>query len=410
MKIDSRLIPEVNIGMVGHVDHGKTTLTQALTGKWTDTHSEEIKRGITIRLGYADATLYKCKKCKDMKGYSTSPKCISCLSNTEPIRTVSFVDAPGHATLMATVLSATSIINGALLTIAADEDCPQPQTLEHLMALDISGIKNVIIVQNKVDLVDEKQAKKNYQEIKELVKGTIAENASIIPIAASERINIDALIGAIQEHIPSPPLDAKAEPKMFVARSFDVNKPGSAPEKLSGGVVGGSIIQGTLRIGDEIEIHPGIDIGGKVTPLKTKILGLQKAMKNLEEAGPGGLLGIMTSLDPNYTKADSLAGSVLSFSESAPPTLWDIKLDVKLFEKVVGVKEKTNVGEIKTNEPLMLSCNIAKTVGVVTSSRAGRNEVEVKLKVPICAEKGDRLAIARQIAGRWRLIGYGILQ
>lgn len=405
-----KLIPEANIGMVGHVDHGKTTLTQALTGKWTDTHSEEIKRGITIRLGYADVTFYQCSKCKGTQSYSTSPKCTVCFSDTKPLRTVSIVDAPGHATLMATVLSATSIINGALLVVAADEECPKPQTTEHLLALDIAGIKNIIIIQNKVDIVDEKQAKKNYLEIKAFVKGTVAENAPIIPVSGSERINIDALIEAIQEHIVSPKLDAGAEPKMFVARSFDINKPGTDPEKMVGGIVGGSIVQGTLHVGDEIEIHPGVDIRGKITPFRTTVLGLQKASSNLDEAGPGGLLGIMTSLDPVFTKSDSLAGSVVSVVGKGPSTLWDLKLDVKLFDKVVGIKEKTSVGEIKTNEPLMMSCNIAKTVGLVTSSRAGKNEIEVKLKVPICAEKGDRLAIARQIAGRWRLIGYGVLQ
>lgn len=407
---ESKLIPEVNIGMVGHVDHGKTTLTQALTGKWTDTHSEEIKRGITIRLGYADATFYKCQKCQGTKAYSSSPKCQSCFSEMVPLRTVSFVDAPGHATLMATVLSATSIINGAILTIAADEECPKPQTVEHLMALDIAGIKNVVIAQNKVDAVMEQEAKQSYGEIKELVKGTVAEEAPIIPISAAERVNIDALIEAIEERMPTPPLHPEAPPRMLVARSFDINKPGTEPEKLQGGVMGGSLIRGRFSVGEEIEIFPGIDMGGKVTPLRTRITGLQKASRSLEKAGPGGLLGLRTSLDPSYTKSDSLAGSVVTHAGQGPPILWEITLEAHLFEKVVGVKEKITVGEIKTNETFMISCNIAKTVGTVTSARPQRNEVEIKLKAPICAEKGERMAMARQIAGRWRLIGYGIIQ
>src|SRR3989344_329642 len=127
-KIDSkdpRFIPEVNIGLVGHVDHGKTTLVESLTGKWTDTHSEEKKRGITIRLGYADATFYRCASCKEKgsPGWANSPKCPSCFADTEPARTVSFVDAPGHSTLMATVLSGASIMDGALLLVSAAEKC-----------------------------------------------------------------------------------------------------------------------------------------------------------------------------------------------------------------------------------------------------------------------------------------------
>jgi len=150
--------PEVNIGMIGHVDHGKTTLTQRLTGKWTDEHSEELKRGISIRLGYADAAFYKCPTCNDPECYSTQKTCPNCKGKTELLRVVSFVDAPGHETLMATMLSGAAIMDGAILVIAANEVCPQPQTREHLMALEIIGAKRIIIVQNKIDLVSEEDA------------------------------------------------------------------------------------------------------------------------------------------------------------------------------------------------------------------------------------------------------------
>ena len=107
--------PEVNIGLVGHVDHGKTTLTQALSGVWTDRHSEELRRGITIRLGYADTTFQKCPKCEEPQCYTTSKNCEHCKTKPEPLRTVSFVDAPGHETLMATMLAGAAIMDGALL-------------------------------------------------------------------------------------------------------------------------------------------------------------------------------------------------------------------------------------------------------------------------------------------------------
>ncbi|MDD4653591.1 MAG: GTP-binding protein, partial [Methanothrix sp.] len=145
--------PEVNIGMVGHVDHGKTTLVKSLSGVWTDQHSEEVKRGISIRLGYADATFRKCPSCPEPDAYTVDEKCSHCGSETQILRTVSFVDSPGHETLMATMLCGAAIMDGAVLVISANEPCPQPQTKEHLMALNITGIDKIVIVQNKIDLM-----------------------------------------------------------------------------------------------------------------------------------------------------------------------------------------------------------------------------------------------------------------
>ena len=162
--------PEVNIGTIGHVDHGKTTLVQALTGTWASRHSEELKRGITIKLGYADMPIYKCPKCEPPKNYTIKPICEKCNSEAEFVRAISFVDAPGHEALMATMLSGAAIMDGAILVIAADEPCPQPQTREHLAAAEVSGIKNLIIVQNKIDIVDEKRALESYKEIKTSLK------------------------------------------------------------------------------------------------------------------------------------------------------------------------------------------------------------------------------------------------
>lgn len=404
-KIDERLIPSANIGMVGHVGHGKTMLTEALTGKLTLTHSEELKRGITIRLGYADARIYKCKKCNK---YSSTEKCPYCFSDTELQRTVSFVDAPGHETLMATVLTGTGLMNGAILVIAANERCPQPQTREHVTALDAVGIKNVIIVQSKVDLVDEKEAMKNYKEIKDFVKGTVLENAPIIPISSQKGINIDLVLETIEKIIPTPAQGEKdgKEPRMLVARSFDINKPGTIPKKIVGGILGGGIIYGKLKIGDEIEIKPGTKKGESYQALKTKIVGLQKAGLNLEEAGSGGLLGVMTELDPSLTKSDLLVGNVVGSPGKLPETKNEIEFEVNLMKRVVGSEEMGDVQPLKLGESLMVNVGTARSIGSVESIK---KTVKLRLKIPLCVEKEERIVISRQVSGRWRLIGYGII-
>lgn len=404
--------PVMNIGIVGHVDHGKTTLVSALSGIWTDTHSEEIKRGISIRLGYADCTFRKCPICSEPECYTTEKKCPVHNEPSIELRTVSFVDSPGHETLMATMLSGAALMDGAVLVIAATEPCPQPQTKEHLMALDIIGIKNIVIVQNKIDLVTKEEALKHYQQIKNFVKGTVAENAPIIPVSAQTKVNLDLLIKTLEETMPTPAHNLDLPWQLSIARSFDVNKPGTPPDKLVGGVIGGTLSQGRIRQKDEIEIRPGrkIEYEGKTNwvPIRTTVTKLMYGGESVKEATPGGLLGIGTKLDPYLTKSDGLVGQVAGAPGTLPP-VWDsFTMDVHLLEKVVGAVEETKVEPIRTNELLMLSIGTATTVGMVTSAR--KNEAEVKLKRPVCAGTGGRIAISRRIGSRFRLIGMGVLK
>ena len=404
--------PEANIGMIGHVDHGKTTLTQCLTGTWTDVHSEEIKRGISIKLGYADAAFWKYPSLPDPTCFGTKEKGPGG-EKGELLRTVSFVDAPGHETLMAIMLSGAAIMDGALLLVAANDKCPQPQTREHLQALEITGNKNIVVVQNKIDLASEEQALKNYKEIEDFVEGTIAEDAPIIPVSAHHEVNIDALVGAIQARIPTPDRDPGTQPLMFAARSFDVNRPGLAPDKLNGGVVGGSLLQGSLEVGQEIEIAPGNVIEEKgqrhIEQLFTKVTSLHKGGQAVQKAGPGGLLAIGTLLDPFYTKSDSLAGKVVGLPGTLPPVWDNFTLDTMLLERVVGVDgEGGKIEAIKTREPLMLTVGTATTVGTVASARAA--VVDLKLRLPVCAKPGQRVAISRRVENRWRLIGHGTIK
>jgi translation initiation factor 2 subunit 3 len=403
--------PEVNIGVVGHVDHGKSTLTERLTGERTDRHSEEIKRGISIRLGYADMAIYRCPRCDEPQCYTNKDVCEVHNVKADLQRIVSFVDSPGHETLMATMLSGAAIMDGALLVIAANEECPQPQTKEHLMALGIIGVDRIVIVQNKIDLVNPEQAKENYRQIEAFVKGTVAEGAPIVPVSAHHEVNLDALLMLIQKVIPTKPRDESKPAKMYVARSFDVNQPGIPPEKIVGGVLGGSLLQGRLKVGDDVEITPGrqVTVGNKTEwkDIMTTVRSLHSGGTPKKEVRPGGLIAIGTNLDPVLTKADSLVGRVVGPPGTVPEVLSKMSIEVNLLDRVVGTAEDLKVEGIKTSEPLMISVGTATTVGVVTSAR--ENRADMSLKIPVVADPGQRVAVSRRIGGKWRLIGYGVI-
>ncbi|MEL9914391.1 MAG: translation initiation factor IF-2 subunit gamma [Thermoplasmatales archaeon] len=398
--------PEVNIGMVGHVDHGKSTLTKLITGTRTDYFSEEIKRGISIKLGYADAPIYRCSDGSSVK-YSTRPS--DCEGGATLERVVSFVESPGHESLMATMLSGAAIMDGALMVIAANEKCPKPQTREHLTALNFLGIKNLVIVQNKIDLVSEKRAMESYAEIKEFVKGTVAEDAPVIPMSALDNANLDALLEAIEQRIPTRKFNDSGNPMMYIARSFDVNKPGTPPEELKGGVIGGTILSGKFKVGDEIEISPGLVVtkGGKKswTPIQTVITSIVSGNISLQEKGPGGLVGIGTELDPFLTKADNLVGMVVGLKGTLPKPVFKLQMKTNILNKVVGTTEELNVDKIIKGETLLLNVATAVTVGTVTQSKG--DIIEVELKYPVISLPNQRVAISRKIQNRWRLIGSG---
>jgi translation initiation factor 2 subunit 3 len=400
--------PCVNIGTSGHVDHGKTTLVEAITGVWTSAHSEELRRGITIKIGYADAAFYKCPQCPPPVSYGTQPQCINCGGKSELLRVVSFVDSPGHESLMANMLSGAALMDGAILVMAANENVPQPQTREHLLALSVLGIQQIVLVQNKADLVEYEEALDNYRQIKDFVKGSIAEKAPIIPVSAQHKLNVDVLIEAIEKTIKTPARIKNAEPIMHVLRSFDVNKPGSPITQVKGGIIGGALVQGQLNIADEIEIRPGVldEKKGKYDPITSQVSTLGTGAGLVKSVRPGGLVAIGTKLDPTYTKSDSVIGSVVGKPGKLPKDVEDITIDVVLFDTAVGTAEMVKVEPLKAKEPIRLNIGTAAASGYVTNVRDSK--VEVKLKKPVCLMPKSRVAISRRIAERWRLIGSGI--
>lgn len=375
----------LNVGMVGHIDHGKTTLLSKLTGKFADTHSEELKRGITIKLGYADTIIEKNGK----KRY------------------ISFVDCPGHEMLMATMLSGAALIDVAILIIAANEGI-KPQTREHLIALKAKKVNQIIIVQNKIDLLTKEKAIESYKKIKEFVKATIAENSPIIPVSSQQNINIDKIKELLLD-IPIPKRDLNSKPEFLIARSFDINKPGTKIQNIHGGIIAGVLKKGILKIGDEIEIKPGALEKHQnqmiYKPIKTKIVSIHRGSYQVKQATPGGSLAFETELDNIITKTDSLSGNIASFVDNLPEISEKINLKFELFPEVLGEEKKTRVEPIKTGENIMLSINTTITVGQIIKLK--NNEAEFLLKIPIIPIGGDSIGLARNIHNHWRLIGHG---
>ena len=296
----------INIGTIGHVAHGKSTVVKSISGVQTVRFKNEIERNITIKLGYANAKIFKCdgdcarpgcyKSFKSDKEEGFSCEQSGCSGKMRLVRHVSFVDCPGHDVLMATMLNGAAVMDAAILLIAANESCPQPQTSEHLAAIEIMKLQHIIILQNKIDLVRQSAAEEHYKSILQFIQGTVADNAPVIPISAQLKYNIDAVNEYIVKKVPIPIRDFTSKPRLIVIRSFDVNKPGADVADLKGGVAGGSLLCGVLKVGDEIEVRPGVvsrDSEGK-TQCKTiysKIVSLFTESNNLKFAVPGGLIG-----------------------------------------------------------------------------------------------------------------------
>jgi translation initiation factor 2 subunit 3 len=302
----------------------KTTVVRAISSIQTTRHKIEKERNITYNLGYANAKLYKCPKCPAPECYKAfgsekedEPKCDNqgCDANLELQRHISFVDCPGHDILMATMLNGAAVMDAALLLVAANEPCPQPQTSEHLAAVENMNLKNIIIIQNKIDIVlKDNTASEQYNQIKKFVQGTNAQNSPIIPVSAQMKLNIDVVIEYLSK-LPIPIRDFTSAPKFIVVRSFDVNHPGDEAPQLQGGVAGGTLIRGVLKLGEVVEIRPGIFSRSqsgevKVTPILTKINSLKAEKNSLIYAVPGGLIGVGLQVDPFLTKGDRLVGRV----------------------------------------------------------------------------------------------------
>ncbi|PFX34567.1 Eukaryotic translation initiation factor 2 subunit 3 [Stylophora pistillata] len=429
----------INIGTIGHVAHGKSTVVKALSGVQTVRFKNELERNITIKLGYANAkglTLTFQLSSKVASGIlyvmtislllaklsSGSARedvfaCdrMGCNGKFRLVRHVSFVDCPGHDILMATMLNGAAVMDAALLLIAGNESCPQPQTSEHLAAIEIMKLKHIIILQNKIDLVKESQAKEQYEQILQFVQGTIAEGAPVVPISAQLKYNIEVICEYICKKIPVPVRYFTSSAKLIVIRSFDVNKPGCEVEELKGGVAGGSILCGVLRVNQEIEVRPGIvskDSEGKLQcrAIFSCIVSLFAEQNELQFAVPGGLIGVGTKIDPTLCRADRMVGQVLGAVGTLPEIYTELEINYFLLRRLLGVrtegdKKGAKVQKLSKNEVLMVNIGSLSTGGRVLAVKA--DLAKIVLTQPVCTEIGEKIALSRRVEKHWRLIGWG---
>ncbi len=213
----------VIVGTAGHVDHGKTVLVKALTGKDTDRLKEEKERGISIELGFAPFKL--------------------------PDGTnVGIVDVPGHERFIRQMLAGVAGMDLVLLVVAADESI-MPQTREHLDIIDLLQVKDGIIVITKKDLVDEEWLQLVQEEIKEAVAGTVLADAPVVSVSAVTGEGMDRLRRLLEEKIAdTPPKSAAGRMRLPIDRSFSVTGFGT--------VVTGTLWSGQVNVGDQVEIMP----------------------------------------------------------------------------------------------------------------------------------------------------------
>ncbi|CAI4216526.1 unnamed protein product [Parascedosporium putredinis] len=381
----------INIGTIGHVAHGKSTVVKAISGVQTVRFKNELIRNITIKLGYANAKIYQCdnKACPRPTCYRSyksdkevDPPCEreGCSGTYRLLRHVSFVDCPGHDILMSTMLSGAAVMDAALLLIAGNESCPQPQTSEHLAAIEIMKLDKIIILQNKVDLMRQEAAEQHYQSILKFIR------------------------------------DFTLDPYMIVIRSFDVNKPGAEIHELKGGVAGGSILHGVLKLGDEVEIRPGIvtrdDKGAlQCKPIFSRIVTLNSEANDLKYAVPGGLIGVGTRIDPTLCRADRLVGHVLGLKGRLPEIYSEIEINFYLLRRLLGVRtadgKQAKVAKLSKNEVIMVNIGSTSTGAKISAHK--NDAAKLVLTTPACTNIGEKVALSRRIEKHWRLIGWATI-
>lgn len=274
------------IGTAGHIDHGKTTLIKALTGRNTDRWEEEQRRGITIDLGF---TYF------DLPGGDRA----------------GIIDVPGHERFINNMVAGVVGMDLVLLVIAADEGI-MPQTREHMDILNLLGIEKSIIVLNKCDLVDEEWLELVEEELKEELEGTFLVNAPVVKVSAATGEGLDVLVNTIA-HVTSDEVlakDTQTIPRLPIDRAFTLSGFGT--------IITGTLVSGTISKEDTLEVYP---IGKEC-----KIRSIQVHGEDKSECYAGQRVAINLS---NVKKREIARGCVLAPKNSMKNTdLLDVKLEI----------------------------------------------------------------------------------
>lgn len=413
--------PTINIGMIGSVSNGKSSITEKLTGVKTQKHSKEQERNITIKLGYANAKLYKCPSCPQPQCYQPhsssvmSVKCKFCDAQMELIKHVSIVDCPGHSSLMATMLNGACVMDNSILVESASNKEIAPQTKEHLIAINISGLENKIVCLNKIDLIKKEIAYEKINLLEQQLKNTVAEKSPIIPIAANYGINIDVLCEYICKYIDEPKRNFDEKLKMVIIRSFNINKQEVSYEKLEGGVIGGTIIKGVIHVNDKIYIYPGIINKNNTdteqiwtyAPLIATVLSINSETNKLDYAIPGGLIGIKLDIDPGLTTNDNLIGNIVTIYNDTSSELDEYKIfetlmvDLELLNRELSGIEVNN---LMKKDILIINSNACNQKCEIINIK--KNKAILKLlEKPICVKIGDYITLSKFINNNMCIIG-----
>lgn len=396
--------PTINIGCLGSVSDGKSTLVLQLTGTKTQQHSNEQKRNITIKPGYANMKIW------DNNNSLMSTNSEGNVMNGKLIAHMSFIDCPGHAEIIKTLLSSISLMHGVIIVISAAEPLlKKPQLIQHLAAVRISKIENVIIIFNKLDLITKEIALERKTELDNMLEKLEIKPKYIIPCALNKKIGLDnvlrAMVSTFVNNNILEPLEHKTS-EFRITRSFDINKPGVNWDRVQGGVFGGSLSSGQFKINDIIEIRPGIfnknkDGNFTVMPIKSKILSIQTDKTVLDTVYPGGLIAIGTEVDPFYCKNDKLAGSIVGIEGKLPNVYQTIVFKCNMTTDFDGTWNPV------TSDNVHLQ--IGNTNIMSTLTNINDDFYTFNLSRPVCVSLDTLILVCRDIENILRIVGYGMI-
>lgn len=392
-----------NAGIVGHVSHGKSTLTYRLTGTRTQRHSSEKKTNDrTVKLGYANAKIYLNPETGLIKVTSSSADSfIDPVTGTSMklVKHVSIPDCPGHDEFMATMLGGSTVMDMALLVVAANQSIPQVQTYEHLLALRQTDISKVLVIHNKLDLLTKEESAASLAELKTFLEGSPADGAPIIPMSAELGYNLEEVCKYLCYQVDNCEFirDYHSPARMTVVRSFNVNKPSSSVFDLKGAVVGGSVYRGVLSVGDHIEMKPGIIRPGPtgkpvLQPLIGVVINIQSDERHdLEQAVPGGLIGVELTLDSGFSTADKLVGFQLGHVGTLSRSYDEISGKTRMLRNVDQIEQDP----FKAGEKVKIVSSGSMFVTATVTAVGKKKLITLKTDLPIAIDMDTKLAVMR---------------